>query len=156
MSIKGLKEKALKHGGYVSQKQLGNEYFEAYNNEQAIYWWTMAAQQGCFVSQYKLAQAYDKGWGVVNDQRVAVKWAKRAARQDYEQAQEWLGNYYWSNSSDTYRLERAMYWYTRAASRGSAIAHEWLADRYKENPKKWARSMLDNTTDTWATDFYGE
>jgi|21_taG_2_1085346.scaffolds.fasta_scaffold22803_2 hypothetical protein len=144
MSIDILKKESLKHGGYVSQERLGTEYFEAGNYEQAVYWWTLAAQQGCFVSQYKLAQAYDKGWGVKKNHEEAVQWAKRAARQDHEQAQEWLGNMY-ATTDSTYN-RRTMYWYTKAASRGSAIAHEWLANSYKENPEAWVKAMLDSTT----------
>ena len=51
----------------------------------------MAAEQGNARAQYNLGYAYDKGKGVVKDQREAVRWYRMAAKQGDADAQFNLG-----------------------------------------------------------------
>ena len=55
--------------------------------ETALREWRPLAEQGNAVVQFNLGVMYDKGRGVTQDNKTAVKWYRLAAEQDYSPAQ---------------------------------------------------------------------
>jgi TPR repeat protein len=65
------------------------------DDETAVKWYKLAAEQGLVEAQYNLGGMYDYGRGVPQDDETAVKWYRLAAEQGNVFAQYNLGlNYY--------------------------------------------------------------
>jgi TPR repeat protein len=58
---------------------------------EAIYWYTLAAEQGNAFAQNALGYCYEDGLGVPKDLERAVTWYQRSANQGYPWAQCNLG-----------------------------------------------------------------
>lgn len=73
---------------------LGRMYDEGYgteqNDEQAVYWFRKAAEQGDSMGQCKLGLMYADGKGVTQNYEEAVKWLRLAAEQGIADAQQTL------------------------------------------------------------------
>ena len=59
--------------------------------EEAVKWYTKAAEQGHEMAQLKLGNVYRDGKGVLQDYEEAVKWYTKAAEQGSDLAQFNLG-----------------------------------------------------------------
>jgi uncharacterized protein len=75
----------------LAQCNLGVLYEEGIgvlqNDEEAIYWYRLAAEQGNPGGQNNLGRMYEEGRGVPRDFREAVIWYQKAAAQGNTQAQ---------------------------------------------------------------------
>ena len=49
--------------------------------DEAFYWYKKAAEQGLDIAQYNLAMCYAYGDGVAKDDRLAVEWLQKSAKQ---------------------------------------------------------------------------
>ena len=98
----------------AEQFLLGLDYYKQGNAEQAIYWYTIAAEQGYMHAQNNLGiMCKEQG-----DLQNALYWFVKAAEQGNAGAQFNAGMEY----SDAGNIEHAIYWYQRAAEQGSADA----------------------------------
>lgn len=80
-----------------STKELYQEakaLYEAKNYEAAFPKLKKAAEKGKKGAQYRLARCYDKGYGVEENNALAVKWYQKAADQGYAKAHYQLGKAY--------------------------------------------------------------
>ena len=92
-----------------------------------------AAEKGDANAQFSLAEIYDMGRGVVQDDAEAVRWYRRAADQGHVQAQHNLGVAYALGSSVPEDLVAAYMWLSLAADRASADDRDiWVAERDTE------------------------
>lgn len=102
------------------------------NDEKAVEWWRMAAEQGHARAQRNLGVCYEKGYGVPEDKSEAVKWYTKAAKQDHVSAQYNLGICYCNGIGVPEDKSKAEEWFKKAAEQGYADAYYGLAWIYQE------------------------
>jgi TPR repeat protein len=78
------------------------------------------AEQGDAEAQYNLGLMYDKGQGVVQDYKKAVKWYRKSAEQGYAMAQSNLGFAYGQGQGVVQDNKEAVRWYRKSAEQGDA------------------------------------
>ena len=93
----------LAHAGYApAQSHLGFMYLRGIATDQdentAVEWFQVAAEQGDHYGQYWLARCYEEGLGTVQNPELAVTWYEHAAEQGYRYAMYNLGKMYRSGS----------------------------------------------------------
>ena len=86
--------------------------------------WEPLAKQGNADAQYNLGVMYEKGQGVPENDKTAVKWYKLAAEQGVADAQTSLGVMYGKGRGVPHDYVRAHMWYNLAASQGDKNATE--------------------------------
>ena len=106
----------------------------------------VAAEQGEAYAQYNLALMYDKGQGVTQDYKQAVKWYRKAAEQGKANAQHNLGVAYEQGIGVKQDKKLAHMWFNIAASSGHESATggrdriaEKLSSSEIEKAQRWAR-----------------
>ena len=99
------------------------------NNEQAVFWYTKAAEQDDITAQYHLATLYDQGEVVQQNTKEAVKWYTRAAESGNINSQYLLGFMYFNDESIK-DYKESIKWYKMAAKQGNTIAQYNLASMY--------------------------
>ena len=82
----------------------------------------LKAQKGDPVAQYNLGAAYLNGNGVEKDYAEAVKWYRKAAKQNYAQAQYSLGVCYYDGEGGEKDYSEAVKWVRKAADQNFANA----------------------------------
>ena len=88
------------------------------------------AEKGDRIAQYNLGVLYDNGEGVVEDDKEAVKWYRKAAEQGHASAQFNLGVMYREGEGVKQDFKEAVKWYGKAAEQGHAKAQSNLGNRY--------------------------
>lgn len=113
-----------KAGNAEAQCDLGDAYYygftgykEDYN--QAVKWYTKAANQGHAKAQDQLGCCYMFGKGVTTDNREAEKWFRKSAAQGFNGAYFSLGLLY-----ENMDKNKAIYWFKKCAD-------DWWATRGK-------------------------
>jgi len=96
----------------------------------ALQEWRPLAEQGDASAQFNLGWMYDKGEGVPQDDREAVRWYRRAAEQGDAKAQNNLGVMYNNGEGVAQDYREAVRWYRRAAEQGNAKAQNNLGMMY--------------------------
>ena len=94
---------------------------------------TPLADAGDVDAQFNLAKMYELGNGVVQNNKKAVKWYRRAAEANYIPAQYKLGLMYETGdgvAQNRYNNQEAMKWYSLAAKAGDADAQYRLGLMY--------------------------
>lgn len=92
------------------------------NDEKAVEWWRMAAEQGHARAQRNLGVCYENGYGVSEDKSEAVIWYTKAAEQGNADAQCNLG-YCYQNAIGVLKDKlEAVKLYTKAAEQGNVYA----------------------------------
>jgi TPR repeat protein len=102
-----------------------------HDDEQAIQWYTKAAEQGHVDAQYNLALMYKHGKGVLLDFRQTVQWYTKAAEQGHVDAQFNLALMYKHGKGVPQDFRQTIQWYTKAAEQGDVDAQYNLALMYK-------------------------
>jgi S1-C subfamily serine protease len=82
----------------------------------------LAAEQGHNIAQYNLGLIYDRGDGVPQDYKEAVKWYRLAAAQGYADAQFNLGVMYAKGEGVAENYVQAYKWFNLAAAQGVKAA----------------------------------
>lgn len=122
-------KKSASQGYYLSMNNLGNEYYNQGDYEDANKWYKLAGEAGCDWGWHDLANAYSNGNGVEKDDDKAMELYKRAYniggnaaghsanvigiiyynRDDYEDANKWYElagesgyDWGWKNLADDY------------------------------------------------------
>ncbi|WP_306258398.1 tetratricopeptide repeat protein [Pararhizobium sp. IMCC21322] len=135
--------KAASTGNSRGQLDLGWSYDMgrgvALDDEEAVRWYKLAAEQGLAAAQNNLAMMYVEDEGVAKEGRndeTAVDWLRKAAEQGFALAQKNLGWMYEVDrgvppSSDNDSI--AVSWYSQAAELGLPSAQFNLALMYENN-----------------------
>lgn len=142
--------------GYVpGQYQLAYVLDYGEENEEAVQWYTKAAQAGHSGAQIDLALKYISGEGVASDIGVAISWLTRAAAQNTTQAMMILADLYARGATGNTDYEKAVYWYTKAFEagdrQGAAVIYEAYRDGrlgLEQNPEKageWLSKWQEET-----------
>lgn len=89
-------------------------------------------EQGVAAAQCKLGELYaEGGWGVKQDPKEAVKWFRKAAKQNNPDAQYKLGECYFDGFGVTPKKAEAVKWFRKAAKQGSRKAQTKLGECYE-------------------------
>ena len=89
-------------------------------------------EQGVAAVQCKLGELYaEGGWGVKQDPKEAVKWFRKAAKQNDPDAQYKLGECYFDGFGVTPKKAEAVKWFRKAAKQGSRKAQTKLGECYE-------------------------
>ena len=92
------------------------------NDDQALKWYGLAADQGHAEAQANLAVMHANGWGVPQSNEIALKWYTLAADQGVILAQVSLAKMYRDGFGTDKDLAEARKWFTIAANLGDANA----------------------------------
>ena len=113
-----------------AQFQQGYTAYQAGNYAQALRLWQPLAQKGNAEAQFALGLMYDKGQGVVKNDRQAAAWYQKAANQGHADAQLNLGLMYANGWGVAKNYQQAAAWYQKAADQGNADAQYNLGLMY--------------------------
>jgi len=116
-------QQAIAQGDTAAQYSLSAIHFELGNNELALHYLLMAANQGMVEAQMQAARCYKEGVGAEKNMEEAAMWYQAAALQGNSEAQYNLGLcYYWGNGKPE-DDEQALKWFTLAAEAGYSPAY---------------------------------
>jgi uncharacterized protein len=112
-------EPLAKSGDPLAQGVLGGMYQRGLGVEkdenEAIYWFELSAQQGLSSSQYYLGTILlAKALAEENDSALAISWLEKAAEQKQGYAEQTLGTIYKYGLGVPVDLQRADFWLRRA------------------------------------------
>ncbi|WP_455210341.1 tetratricopeptide repeat protein [Kaarinaea lacus] len=116
-----LKEIAIKFNDATSAYLIAEKHYKGHgaeqSYEQALQWYTKAAELGHVRSELKLGKMYYYGKGAQKNLSSAAKWLLQPAEQGYSDAQYLLGLIYLNgdNSSIAKNASDALYWFKKAA-----------------------------------------
>jgi predicted aspartyl protease len=117
-------------GDAHAQNHLGFMYEHgegvARNYNQAIYWYTKAAEQGNVDAQNNLSAMYDNGKEVPQDLRQAFYWGVKAAEQGDVESQMALGLWYARGKGVEQDYIEAYKWFDLASATGDTTAKKAL------------------------------
>ena len=88
------------------------------------------AKQGNAVAQLMLATSYSNGYGVIQDDKISIKWLTLAAEQGYIPAQSSLAFRYEEGENVARDYKAALKWYTLAAEQGDTSSQITLGHMY--------------------------
>ena len=112
---------------YNKAIELKPDYTDIYNNRAEL---QIAAkkfedvEQGDALGQFSIGSSYEQGRGVVQDDKEAVKWYRKAAEQEYAPAQYNLGLMYVKGQGIIQDHVYAHMWFNIAAAHGSDAGRE--------------------------------
>ena len=96
--------------------------------QQAMGWYTLAAEQNHAIAQNNLAVFYENGLGVIPDEKTAFTWYKKSADSGYAYAQYNLGRMYAEGRGTRKNMREAKYWWRSASRHKVTKATEALAN----------------------------
>lgn len=123
LAEKGMTEAEYQYGRYLYKKE---EY------ENAVFWFTKAAEKESADAQNNLGICYEQGKGVTKDEAKAVVWYRKATEQRHAKAQCNLGICYLMGIGVTRDEDKAAKWFMIAAEQGEAIAQGLVGCCYRE------------------------
>mgnify|MGYP001817733467 CR=1 FL=1 len=126
----------------------GNGFGVDMNDEMALKYYLIAAQQGHGDAAFSLAVMHQNGWGVPPSDETANKWYRIAAIKGNTEAQMALGRYYAMDFLDTYDPVEAYKWFSLAeklGDYGAAEKREFVGSRMTPEQIAAARALVD----TW-------
>jgi len=88
------------------------------------------AEQGNAQAQFSLGVMYTEGEGVVQDDKEAVAWYRKAAEQGYTMAQITLGLMYFIGDGVAENHKEAVKWFSKSAEQGEETAQYYLGVMY--------------------------
>jgi hypothetical protein len=111
-------------GDVDAQLELGLRYASGRKTtkdpEQAVYWFSRAAEQGDATAQGLLGSAYSEGKGATQDYRKAIYWWTQSAEQGDSYSQHNLGMAYYTGKGTPKDYRQAYVWFLLSAANGSA------------------------------------
>ncbi len=114
------------------QYQIGKEYYEQQDYDEAIKWFRKAAERGDAKGQNVLGVMYENGQGVPQDYAEAIKWFRKAAEQGDANGQNNLGIMYENGHGVPEDYAEAVRWYRKAAEQGDANGQLFLGTMYDD------------------------
>lgn len=134
-----------------AQFALGIEYDYGDRSEdldEAIKWYTKAAEQGHVLAQNNLAFCYQRQ----QNYEEALKWYRKAAEQNHAEAENAIGFFYYKGYGVEQDFTEAVRWYRKSAVHGSKTGQYNLGCRYlegvgvsedRQEAVKWLRKSAD-------------
>ena len=106
------------------------------------------AEHGDPWAQYSLAVAYDDGFGVPRNFRLALEWYKRAGYQGLADAQYMAGRFYGGGRGVRQDPAKALFWLELAAAGGHPLA-PLLRDQHYNQLKDPVRERVAAEATSW-------
>jgi len=106
------------------------------------------ARQGDPWAQYSLAVAYDDGFGVPRNFRLALEWYKRAGYQGLADAQYMAGRFYGNGRGVKQDPAKALFWMELAAAGGHPLAPR-MRDQHYTQLKDAVRERVAAEATNW-------
>ena len=113
--------------------------------------WRPLAEQGLAKAQHNLGLMYDKGWGVPEDDKEAVKWYRMAAEQGDASAQNNLGLMYAKGEGVPMDGAVAYMWFNIASTAGYQDAlnnrnrvHKYLTPEQIAEGQRLSRQCIND------------
>ena len=100
------------------------------DNQQAVFWYTKAAEQGLASAQFDLGRMYVTGKGVTQDVEQGVAWQLKAAEQGLASAQFAIGKRYFLGADLIQDYQQALDMFLVAAEQGLVDAQNQLGVMY--------------------------
>jgi len=116
--------------GWSADFQKGVAAYNSGDYATALREWTPLAEQGNASAQYNLGVMYEKGRGVPQDDKTAVKWYRLAAEQGLPPAQSNLGWMYNEGKGVSQNHKTAVKWWRLAAEQGDVDSQNNLGNAY--------------------------
>jgi TPR repeat protein len=127
-------EPSAKSGNPAAQRLLASMYEHGEGVEQdlqqAIYWYTQAAERDDDIAQFYLGYLHYQGVGLPISLDNAFIWFEKAAKQGNPDFQYNLGNLHRYGEGTVKALKTALNWYLLAAEQGQINAQQDLAAMY--------------------------
>lgn len=124
---------AAEAGIALAQAKLGYIYDRSNDDDEAVRWYSAAAEQQHPDGEFGLGEMYSKGEGVDQDFDIAVEMYMRAAVGGHAQARRVLANAYEHGSLDReVSHAEALRWLTLAANSGDVNAMRRMASLYRD------------------------
>jgi TPR repeat protein len=124
-----LLESAGAEGHPAAQVLLGNIHDTAEDNEKAVHWYRMAADQGDAEGMRYLGEKYLLGEGVEQQAATGLELIDKAARAGSVLAMRLLASQFESEPDVDH--EQAVHWYRVAAENGDVVSNRRLAKAYE-------------------------
>lgn len=124
----------------------GNGFGVDMNDDLALKYYGIAAEQGHADAQFNIAVMYQNGWGVSQDETKANEWYRLAANQGNTEAQVALGRYYALDFLDTYDPVQAYKWFSLAHKLGDVNAtdkRDFVASRMTPGQIAEANGLIE-------------
>jgi len=124
-----------------------NDGYDAYQKgdyETAVSEWKPLAEQGHAAAQNNLGVMYNKGRGVLKNDKQAVRWYRKAVEQGHAAAKYNLGTMYKNGEGVLKDSKQAINWWTKAANQGHAGAQYGLGMMYAEGNDVGKGVLKDN------------
>ena len=121
-------EKAAAKGHVNGQVNIGIVSYKKERYEDAVTWFTKAAEQHDADAERWLGHCYRFGNGVEQNFDTALEWYEKAAAKGHAGAQYGIGIVNYKKE----RYEEAVTWFTKAAAQGDTDAEVHLGDCYRK------------------------
>ena len=131
-------------GDPQAQLELGKYSDGAHDPERAAYWFSKSADQGNADAEWRVADLYAAGEGVVKDVHASLYWLRKAAENGQPQAEVVLGMNYRDGRNVERDPQKAFDWFLRAAKQGHVDAQVSVAQMYEEGdaiPRDYAQAV---------------
>jgi TPR repeat protein len=115
-------KKSADNGNIISQRILGNLYFDAKNYGEAFKLYKKAAEQGDIKAQFVLGIMYGDGKGTTQNYSEKIKWYQKSAQNGYITTQMLLGIIYEEGKETPHNNEAAIQWYQKSAQQGDYVS----------------------------------
>ena len=112
------------------------------NYEEAVKWYTKAAELGHDFARTSLGECYIYGRGVQKNVDKGVELVETAAKNKQKKAQRLMGDFYENGIGVEKNAEKAMEWYKKAAENENSMAHCIIADKFYEVAQKGGGGRL--------------
>jgi TPR repeat protein len=120
-------------GDRIAQFSLGAHlYYGSARTAEGIDWIRKAAQQGVPAAEHHLGQVHEFGFGVAQDERLALEWYRKAAAHGSAPAQRAVGEFYLKGRSVAADAAEAARWFRRGADGDDLRAQSQLGQLYFE------------------------
>jgi TPR repeat protein len=118
--------------GYIlAMNNLGLNYRNLKNYEEAHKWLLMAGSRGHSTAQYVLGELYFQGEGGPKDYKIAYTWYSMAASQNHTEAEHSLGWLYHEGLGVEQNFEKAREWYLKSANKEHVVSQNNLGYIYR-------------------------
>jgi TPR repeat protein len=118
-------------GDPIAQFSLGAFfYYGSARTAEGIDWIRKAAQQRFPPAEHHLGQIHDFGFGVAQDDRLALEWYRKAAESGSAAAERAVGEFYLKGRAVRLDAAEAARWFRRAAERDDLRAQYQLGQMY--------------------------
>jgi len=127
-------------GTAACQNNLALVYALREDFDEALKWWSLAAEQGMVAAQYSIGCLYAEGRGVPRDPSRAAIYFRRPAEQGHAPAQYNLGNLYLQGEGVPYDASEAYLWLDRAvASYKKEVDSGWEMRKHQKDAVRLRR-----------------